>query len=489
MPLNIYNVYLQRKQLAMSINRVLLVTLLSASSALAQETNDPFPEPISSTDGVIQVNFSEFASVPDIDGQPARMMLLSDEPGTGRLFVNDMRGQLYSIDYEGQRVTQYLDIDDADWGVGVQSSRNELGFQSFAFHPEFNRSGTDGFGKFYTWTDSRNTAPDADFIPGGGGDTHDTVLLEWTARNPSAGTYDGDAPRELLRVEQPYGNHNGGQIGFNPTASSGDSDFGLLYVGIADGGSGGDPLNLSQNLNSAFGKIFRIDPLGSNSMNRSYGIPADNPFANDGDNNTLSEIYASGVRNPQRFAWDPDNGNMFLADIGQNIVEEISLVTSGANLGWNTWEGSFRFISRSAVSLNNPRGDEALTYPVAEYGQEDPLLQRSSAATGLHVYRSDAIPELANLVLFGDNPSGEVFYVSADLLPSGGQQAIRRILLNDSGDSKTLLQVIQEKNREQGRSPASRVDLRFGSGPDGQVFLLNKRDGVIRLLVPSAGSQ
>ena len=261
--------------------------------------------------------------------------------------------------------------------MGVQSSRNELGFQSFAFHPEFNRSGTDGFGKFYTWTDSRNTAPDADFIPGGGGDTHDTVLLEWTARNPSAGTYDGDAPRELLRVEQPYGNHNGGQIGFNPTASSGDSDFGLLYVGIADGGSGGDPLNLSQNLNSAFGKIFRIDPLGSNSMNRSYGIPADNPFANDGDNNTLSEIYASGVRNPQRFAWDPDNGNMFLADIGQNIVEEISLVTSGANLGWNTWEGSFRFISRSAVSLNNPRGDEALTYPVAEYGQEDPLLQLS----------------------------------------------------------------------------------------------------------------
>jgi glucose/arabinose dehydrogenase len=86
---------------------------------------------------------------------------------------------------------------------------------------------------------------------------------------------------------------------------------------------------------------------------------------------------------------------------------------------------------------------------VAEYGQEDPLLQRSSAATGLHVYRSDAIPELANLVLFGDNPSGEVFYVRANGLPSGGQQAIRRILLNDSGDSKTLLQLIQEKNREQ----------------------------------------
>ncbi|SVE53374.1 uncharacterized protein METZ01_LOCUS506228, partial [marine metagenome] len=92
----------QRKQLVMSMNRVFLVTLLSASSALAQETNDPFPEPISPTDGVIQVDFTEFASVPDIDGQPARMMLLSDEPGTGRLFVNDMRGPLYSIDYDGQ---------------------------------------------------------------------------------------------------------------------------------------------------------------------------------------------------------------------------------------------------------------------------------------------------------------------------------------------------------------------------------------------------
>ena len=128
-----YDACPQRKQLAMSMNRVLLVTLLSASSALAQETNDPFPEPISATDGVIQVNFTEFASVPDIDGDPARMMLLSDEPGTDRLFVNDMRGPLYSIDYDGQRVTQYLDIDDADWGVSVQSSRNELGFQSFAF--------------------------------------------------------------------------------------------------------------------------------------------------------------------------------------------------------------------------------------------------------------------------------------------------------------------------------------------------------------------
>jgi len=175
---------------------------------------------------------------------------------------------------------------------------------------------------------------------------------------------------------------------------------------------------------------------------------------------------------------------MFVADIGQNIVEELSLVTAGANLGWSDWEGSFRFISRREVSLVDPRGEAGFIYPVAEYGQLDPLLQRSSAITGVVVYRHDAIPQLRDLVLFGDNPSGEVFSIRADQLPNGGQDAIRRILFNDSGASKTLLQLIQEKNSDQGNSPATRADLRFGTGPGNQIFLLNKRDGAIRLLVP-----
>ena len=185
-----------------------------------------------------------------------------------------------------------------------------------------------------------------------------------------------------------------------------------------------------------------------------------------------------------RFAWDPQNGNMFVADIGQNIVEELSLVAAGDNLGWNDWEGSFRFISRSEVGLADQRGDPAIRYPVAEYGQRDALLQNSSAATGVHVYRSDAILQLKDLVLFGDNPSGEVFYVGADDLESGGQDVIHRVLFNDGGEQKTLLQLIREKNTAQGRSPASRADLRFGSGPADEVMLLNKRDGTIRMLVP-----
>jgi glucose/arabinose dehydrogenase len=410
------------------------------------------------------------------------MMLLVDEPGTRRLYVNDMRGPLYTVTRDGKTVSLYLDINDPKWSVNVNSSGNERGFQSFAFHPQFNQQGAPGFGKFYTYTDTANMTATADFKPGGGTHTHDAVLLEWTAKNPAGANYDGSAPRELMRWEHPFGNHNGGQLAFNPLARAGADDYGLLYMGVADGGSGGDPINLSQNMSSAFGKMLRIDPLGKNSANGKYGIPKDNPFVNDNDANTLGEIYASGLRNPQRFTWDSRNGNLFVADIGQNIVEEVSLITKGANLGWNTWEGSFGFVSRQAVRLEHPRSDPKMSYPIVEYGQLDPLLQPQSAVTMGVVYRQKAIPQLANLVIFGDNPSGEVFYFNADKLPNGGQDAIRRILFNDKGSAKTLLQLVKDKNVAQGKEPSTRADLRFGAGPNGEIFLLTKRDGVIRML-------
>jgi glucose/sorbosone dehydrogenase len=470
----------------MRTRRLIVPLLLAAAAVAAQTPTDPFPAPISASDGVIRVRFRELASIPDIGREAARMMLLVDEPGTRRMFVNDMRGPLYSVSYDGGSVAQYLDINDAKWGVGVQSMGRERGFQSFAFHPQFGRANTPGFGKLYTWTDSTNVTPRSDFTPGGGNRTHHTVLFEWTARNPGAASYDGGPPRELLRLEQPFANHNGGLISFNPNAGAGSAEFGLLYVAVADGGSGGDPLNLAQNLSSPFGKILRIDPLGSNSANGKYGIPTRNPFA--GKSGVLGEIYVYGVRNPQRFGWDPRNGNLFVADIGQDIVEELSVAPAGANLGWNKWEGSFGFVSRQAVSLTNRRSDPAVTYPVAEYGQLDPLLQTQSAVTGVYVYRSNAIPQLANLVLFGDFPSGEIFYIPADQLPSGGQEAIRRVLLSDGGEPKTLLQIIREKNIQQGKTPTTRADLRFGAGPDNQVVLLNKHDGTIRLLVPDSNA-
>jgi hypothetical protein len=471
--------------LAMRLPISLLALGLAAAPILAQQqSTDPFPDPIPADEGVIAVNFQEFATLPDINGEAARMMLLAEEPGAPRMFVNDMRGPLYRVSADGKAVSLYVDLSDARWGVSVESRGAERGFQSYAFHPQFNQSGSPGYGKFYTYVDTSNMEPTPDFRPENAkGNTHDTVLLEWTAKTPGAAGYDGGPPRELMRFEQPFANHNAGHLTFHPLATPGSPEYGLLYMGSADGGSGGDPLNLAQNRASAFGKILRIDPLGTNSANGKYGIPASNPFAK-GGTGTLPEIYAIGLRNPQRFAWDPKTSAMYVADIGQNIVEEVSPVTAGANLGWNVFEGSFAYGGRGGVVMDKRRSDPSMTYPVVEYAQADPLLQNSSAVTMGLVYRRNEITALANRLLFGDNPSGEIFHVSADTLPQGGQEAIRRVLFNDGGARKTLLQLIQAKNTAQGKKPATRADLRFGPGPAGRVFILNKRDGVIRVLVP-----
>jgi glucose/arabinose dehydrogenase len=448
-------------------------------------TRDPFPNPIPAEEGVIKVNFTEFATLPDVNGLPARPMLMSYEPGTRRLFVNDMHGALYSVSLDGKTVTPYLDHSTPQWELQVQFQNFERGFQSFAFHPQFNQRGARGYGKIYTYLDTRNQALKPDWVPPGGKMTHHAVLLEWTAKNPAATSYDGTAPRELMRWERPFVNHNGGQLAFNPLARQGSDDYGLLYLGNADGGSGGDPMNQAQNLGSTFGKILRIDPLGNNSANGKYGVPKDNPFVNDNDPNTLGEIYAYGARNPQRFAWDSKTGRMYMADIGQGIVEEVGPVTKGANLGWRVWEGSYRFVAGQEVSLETPRGDPKVTYPVVEFAQLDPLLMNSSAVTMGYVYRHNRLRSLSNLLLFGDNPSGEMFYVHADKLPpNGGQDAIRRILFNHKGETKTLLQLVNEKNEAQGKKSANRADLRYGEGPDGRLFVLNKWDGVVREIVP-----
>jgi glucose/arabinose dehydrogenase len=449
---------------------------------------DPFPAPIGSTRGAVTVNVAEFATIPTASASPTdwpRMMLVVDEPATRRLFVNTMQGMLYSVSYDGKTVTPYLDLNEAKWGNPVEARGGERGFQSFAFHPQFASRGTPGYGKFYTWADTSNMSPDADARPSGEGHTHDEVLLEWSARDASSAAYDGDLPREVFRVAQPFPNHNGGQIAFNPLARPGTAEFGLLYIGLADGGSRGpgDPYGHAQNLASAFGKILRIDPLGRNSPNGKYGIPSANPFAGDSKDDTLGEVYAYGLRNPQRFSWDAKNGNMYVADIGDQVVEEISPVTRGANLGWNKWEGSFRYLNR-AISLENPRSEKGITYPVVEFDHTDPLLVTRFAITGLVIYRGSGIKQLQNTMIFGDNPNGELFYTAADHLPDGGQGTLGRVLFNDRGTAKNLLQLIREKNAAQGQPPAPRADMRLGVGPGGQLLILNKRDGIIRAIVP-----
>jgi hypothetical protein len=442
-------------------------------------SNNPFEAPIPAGDAVVAVGFTEFAVIPDAANAAPRINLLRDEPGTRRLFVNTMPGMLYTVSYDGRSVAPYLDVNDPKWATPVQAGNAEQGFQSFAFHPQYAQPGTPGYGKFYTFVDTTNVTPPPDFLPADASRrTHDEILLEWTAKDPRAAAYDGAAPRELFRIQHPYPNHNGGEIAFNPLAKAGTPEFGLLYVGNADGGSGGDPMNMAQDLKSVFGKILRIDPLGRNSANGKYGIPAANPFVKNAD--ALPEIYSYGHRNPQRFSWDPKNGNMFEAEIGQNINEEINQIVAGGNYGWNVWEGSVRYYGRE-VSVEGQRSDAKMVYPIVDYDHTDPLLQRLAAATGIYAYRDRTVPQLTDLLIFGDNPSGEIFYVHADKLPQGGQN-FRRILFRDGGGTKTLLQLIQEKNTARGQKPATRADMRMGMGPNGQLFILNKRDGIIRLI-------
>ncbi len=453
--------------------------LLTAAAVCGQPSDPPFSEPIPVEQGVIEVDVVEVAAIPDVDGEPADMRKLVHEPGTDRLFLSDQLGPVYILDDDGG-VTEYLDVSASEWGVGVDTSWREVGVQSIAFHPQFAEPGAAGRGKLYVWVDTTDTDAAPDFVPGGGEAAHHTVLLEFTAESPAAPRYDGAAPRELLRFEQPFPNHNGGDIAFNPLASPGGGDYGLLYVGVGDGGAGGDPLDLAQDTSSGFGKILRIDPLGSNGPTGEYGIPPANPFADGREGR--GEIFAWGLRNPQHFAWDAATGTMFVADIGQNAIEEVSPVTAGADLGWNDWEGSARFTGGS-VSYEDWRGDAQVTYPVAEYDHGEPLLTGRAAVTGLVLYRQDTVPELADLLLLGDLPSGEIFYVSADALPEGGKRPLRRVLLRHDGSARTFLELVQAKNRAQGRSPAERTDLRLFTGPDGRIFLLNKHDGTLRAIV------
>ena len=494
---------------------------------MAPLSQDAFPDHIADAEPLL-LNVSELAQLPDFGGKPPRIQNLVDVPGAGRLIVSTATGLLYAVGYDGAEASPYLDIGQSG---ALQLPKLSpmpygVGLDGVAFHPHFAAAGTPGFGKFYTLQEVSDTEPPADFTPGRvSGDLWDTVLLEWTARDPTAWTYDGGPPRELMRIEQPYWSGNGGAIHFRPGAASSAPDHGLLYVALGDGGAAkgvGDPMGLAQDLGKVYGKLLRIDPLGSNSANGRYGVPADNPFAGDGREDTLGEVWAYGMRNPNSFGWDASNGQLYVADMGETMAEEINLVSAGDNLGWSVWEGPVRrrlrhrglarraagawsWATRSAagadflwhngrdVATAGRREDPGVIFPVVGYDRRDPLFSRGKqvGVTGVVVCRECNVPQLNGKVLFGDLPSGALMYFPADgVLPSDGPASIRQVLLVEGagddgakGAGKTLLMLVQEKRAAQGRGlPGDRVDLRFGTSASGDVFLLNKRDGVIRRL-------
>ena len=419
----------------------------------------------------ISVGIQKFADL-NLDG--ARMNLMTTDP-SGRLFVNDQNGGLFFINRQTRQPTEYLDLSDTDLYPTLELiSSGEPGFQSFAFHPDFATAGTGGFGKFYTIHSSRNTDPTPDFDPGGNTSFH-TVLLEWNTSDPTAEVFvaaDAASPfREVLRFDQPFGNHNAGQLAFNPSATAGD-DRTNLYIGLGDGGSGNDPQNNGQNAGNPYGAILRIDPLGNNSANGKYGIVADNVFASDGSDATLAENFSIGLRNPQRFGWDDRTGDLYIADIGQNAFEEINLGQNGGNFGWDVREG-----------LQGGNLPEAID-PVAAYSHSNFLTGATTggrAVTVGEVVLESRISGLNGQLLLGDFPNGIIFSLDVGNAPlSGGQDNLEELLLIDVASDSTapvrLLDLID--------TTSSRADLRFSFDTGGDVFILNKRDGIIRLLVP-----
>ena len=281
---------------------------------------------------------------------------LTVPPGDARLFVVEQPGRIRVI-RNGRLVSRpYLDIS-AKVGYG-----GERGLLGLAFHPHFAANGR----FFVNYTDR-----------------HGDTRVERYEAAPSADSADLASARLVLAVAQPYANHNGGDVLFGPD--------GMLYVGMGDGGSGGDPHGNGQSLGTLLGKLLRLDV----DHGEPYAIPPDNPFA--GRAGARGEIWAYGLRNPWRVAFDRTAALLYVADVGQNRWEEVDVVaagTGGLNYGWNLTEGSRCYGS-------SPCSREGLTLPALEYGHED-----GCAIIGGFVYRGRAIPSAVGHYFYSDYCSG-----------------------------------------------------------------------------------
>ncbi|MDY6938593.1 MAG: PQQ-dependent sugar dehydrogenase [Cyanobacteriota bacterium] len=456
---------------------------------MAAITENPIAQPVPQSR--LSVGLEDIAQIPDSgrgNNAAARLNLLADPgDGSGRLFVNDTRGKLYTI--TDGTVSEYLDLASLV-GSDFRSASGQQGFTYFAFHPEFATNGI-----FYTVHSENKGTAVADFpvtepiIDRNGNiisSSHHSVVREWTVGDPSANSFSGTF-REILRVEQPYADHNMGQLAFNPNAEPGDADYGKLYLAVADGGSDGfpvsntDPLDNGQDLSTPLGSILRIDPAGNNSANGQYGIPSDNPFV--GDPNALGEIWAYGARNPHRISWDTGgDGKMLIADIGQAFIEEVNLGIAGANYGWGEREGTFVVDENNEdVVFDLPANDAdfGYTYPVAQYDHDRPTNATGFfgfAIAGGFVYRGTAIPQLVGHYIFADFANdGRFFHVPVDSLANGSQAEIQELRLYQEDTEQSFLEVVGDR----------RSDVRFGVDETGEIYVTSKRDGRVRRLVAS----
>ena len=284
----------------------------------------------------------------------------------GRVFVVEQDGRV--IAFDDLSSASVLDITD------LTSADAERGLLGLAFHPEHDLA-------YVNFTDNDGN----------------TVVAEFEI-DPDTAIFDEDSFREVLKVSQPFSNHNGGDIEFGPDD--------LLYIGMGDGGAGGDPNRSALDLTQQLGKILRIDPLADG--DDSYSIPTDNPFV--GVAGADEAIWSIGLRNPWRFSFDPVTGDLWIADVGQNAVEEINWASAtdrldagrGVSFGWSAFEGNDRFNDDQSADGHMP--------PVYVYSHDE---GRCSVSGGVR-YRGESIPDLAGWYVFGDFCTGEIWALDPD---------------------------------------------------------------------------
>jgi glucose/arabinose dehydrogenase len=287
------------------------------------------------------------------------VFLTHAENQSERLFIVEQPGTIRILERGRLLEAPFLDIKDR------VIFRGEQGLLGLAFHPEYRRNGR----FFVNYTRKDDGA---------------TVIAEY--RRSDQVDHAGHEERVLLLIPQPYPNHNGGMIAFGPD--------GYLYIGMGDGGSGGDPQNRAQNKDELLGKLLRIDV---NNLNP-YGIPADNPLVRGKER---PEAFAMGLRNPWRFSFDRETGDLWLADVGEDRWEEVNVVRKGGNYGWRVMEGFHCF------NLKEPCSRKNFTSPVIEYDHQG----GRCSITGGYVYRGKSVSELAGVYIYGDYCSGEIFGV------------------------------------------------------------------------------
>ena len=326
----------------------------------------------------------------------------------GFLFVVDQPGIIWKVNLATGNKTEFLNVSSQIVSGG------ERGLLGLAFHPQFASNGL-----LYTYQ-SEAVDGDADFppFPDEIPINHQSIIAEWSATLPVANAQSVNlaSKRELLRIDQPQGNHNGGMIAFGPDD--------LLYISLGDGGSADDQGSghsqggNAQDTTNPLGSMLRIDPIvgssdGELSANEQYRIPSSNVFVTSGTANDIDEIYAYGLRNVFRFSFDsaPNTGDLYAADVGQNDIEEVSFISSGQNMGWPQKEGSFFFDQNGssagfATQIAPDPEPTGLSDPFIEYDHDE-----GNSVIGGYIYRGNDLADFNGRYIFGDL-SGRIFYTT-----------------------------------------------------------------------------